>query len=174
MLISCYTHTHTHTCKHVRRRHSLSCSAFTVVCGFFPIRRWQQLFDSHTHTHTLPLTHIRSLLLALTVSRCYVLLRLLSLPLSRSLSLSLYCLFQLIIILNRQLSFVLILCARFYAHSSLRSFFAFALRSLFIIVAYCSLYLFVWLLLLPLCRCRCFLGLRASRAFSPQSKFVVV
>lgn len=125
-----------------------------------------------THTHTLPLTHIRSLLLALTVSRCYVLLRLLSLPLSRSLSLSLYCLFQLIIILNRQLSFVLILCARFYAHSSLRSFFAFALRSLFIIVAYCSLYLLV--LLLPLCRCRCFLGLRASRAFSPQSKFVVV
>lgn len=120
-----------------------------------------------THTHTLPLTHIRSLL-ALTVSHCYVLLRLLSL--------SLYCLFQLIIILNRQLSFVLILCARFYAHSSLRSFFAFALRSLFIIVAYCSLYLLVLLLLLFLCRCRClcFLGLRASRAFSPQSKFVVV
>lgn len=141
------------------------------MCGFFPIRRWQQLFDSHTYTDPPSYTHSLS-----AGTDCLSLLRTVTPALSPSLSRSVYCLFQLIIILNRQLSFVLILCARFYAHSSLRSFFAFALRSLFIIVAYCSLYLLVLLLLLPLCRCRClcFLGLRASRAFSPQSKFVVV
>lgn len=156
MLISCYTHTHMHIYVHVRtchcrlrRRHSLSCSCelllFYCSCRsvrLFPIRRWQQLFDSHTHTHTnSSLLRSHSLARSLSGTDSLSLLRAVTpaLPISRYRSRSV----QLIIILNRQLSFVLILCFQF---ASARAIYAHSLRSCFFFL------LFFFLLCFCFCR----------------------
>lgn len=176
MLISCYRHTHicTFTCTYVHVivacgdvtcsavRASCCCfSALAARCGFFQFAAGNSCL-THTHTRTrIPPSYAHTRFArSLSGTDSLSLLRAVTpaLPISRYRPRSV----QLIIILNRQLSFVLILCFQFasaraiYAHS-LRScfyfFFTFLLLALLLLLP-CARYIYCCLFL-TICCCHC-------------------